>query len=173
MDNLEIRRVELADVNQLQKICRQTFFEAFSNVNTEEDIKKYLEEAFAIKKLTEEIKNEYSELYFGILNEVIIGYIKVNFGESQNELKDNNSLEIERIYILRDFQGKNVGQSLYEKALSIAQQKQCDFLWLGVWEHNPRAIKFYQRNGFVEFDKHIFMLGNDEQTDIMMKLQLK
>ena len=58
---------------------------------------------------------------------------------------------------------------LYEKAMQVAEDKKVDYVWLGVWEENPRAIRFYQKNGFVEFDKHIFRLGDDEQTDIMMK----
>jgi ribosomal protein S18 acetylase RimI-like enzyme len=123
--------------------------------------------------LTDEIKNKNSELYFAILNEKAIGYLKLNFGQSQTEIKNDNALEIERIYVLKDFYGKNIGKLLYEKALSIAKQKKVEYIWLGVWEENPRAISFYKKNGFVEFDKHIFKLGEDEQTDIMMKLQLK
>ena len=61
---------------------------------------------------------------------------------------------------------------LYEKAIEIANQRNADYVWLGVWEENPRAISFYLKNGFVAFDKHIFKLGDDEQTDIMMKLLL-
>jgi len=74
--------------------------------------------------------------------------------------------------VLKEFQGKKVGQFLYEKAVQVAQQIKADYIWLGVWEHNPKAINFYKKNGFTEFDKHIFRLGDDEQTDIMMKLML-
>jgi ribosomal protein S18 acetylase RimI-like enzyme len=88
-------------------------------------------------------------------------------------LKDERAMEIERIYVLKDFHGKNVGQLLYQKAIDIALVKKADYVWLGVWEENPRAINFYKKNGFVEFDKHIFVLGDDEQTDIMMRLKLK
>ncbi|PZQ78157.1 MAG: GNAT family N-acetyltransferase, partial [Flavobacterium johnsoniae] len=77
------------------------------------------------------------------------------------------------IYVLKEFHGKKVGQLLYEKAIQIAKETKSDYVWLGVWEENHRALAFYKKNGFVEFDKHIFRLGNDEQTDIMMKLQLK
>jgi ribosomal protein S18 acetylase RimI-like enzyme len=73
---------------------------------------------------------------------------------------------------MKEFQGNQVGQLLYNKALEIAQEKNSKFIWLGVWEHNSRAINFYKKNGFVEFDKHTFKLGNDEQIDIMMKLLL-
>ncbi len=172
MDNINIKRVALRDINQLQNIGRQTFFETFSEGNTEENMAKYLAEGFSIEKLMEEIKNENSELYFAILEGNIIGYLKLNFERSQTEIKDNKALEIERIYVLKDFHGKNVGQVLYDKAIGIAKEKSADYVWLGVWEENPRAIRFYKKNGFVEFDKHIFKLGEDEQTDIMMKLKL-
>jgi ribosomal protein S18 acetylase RimI-like enzyme len=74
--------------------------------------------------------------------------------------------------LTKEYHGKSVGQLLYDQAIKIARQKNADYVWLGVWEENPRAINFYKKNGFVEFDKHIFKLGNDEQTDIMMKLKL-
>jgi ribosomal protein S18 acetylase RimI-like enzyme len=99
--------------------------------------------------------------------------LKINFGKSQTDLQQENAIEVERIYILNEFQGKKIGQLLFDKAIQISIQEKADYIWLGVWEENVRAIKFYLKNGFVEFDKHIFKLGNDEQTDIMMKLELK
>jgi len=84
-------------------------------------------------------------------------------------LQDDTSLEIKRIYVKSSHHGKKVGQILYDKALEIAQQEKKKYIWLGVWDENLRAVNFYKKNGFVEFDKHIFRLGNDEQTDLMMK----
>jgi ribosomal protein S18 acetylase RimI-like enzyme len=107
------------------------------------------------------------------LEDTIIGYLKINTGLSQTEIVEGNALEIERIYVSKDFHGKKVGQALYNKAIAIAIEKNVDYVWLGVWENNLRAIGFYRKNGFEEFDKHIFRLGNEEQTDIMMKLDLK
>ncbi len=173
MKNIDIQKVTLNDIDQLQKIGRQTFSETFSGDNSEEDMKKYLDENFSIEKLTDELNNKNSEFYFAKLENTVIGYLKLNFGESQTELKDNKALEIERIYVPKEFHGQSVGQILYEKAIQVAKQKDVDYVWLGVWEENLRALSFYKKNGFTEFDKHIFKLGNDEQTDIMMKLQLK
>ena len=123
--------------------------------------------------MTREVKNENSEFYFAKIDNEVIAYLKVNYGESQTELKDNKSLEIERIYVSKEFHGKNVGQLLYNKAIEVAEQRGSEYVWLGVWEQNPRAIRFYEKNGFAVFDKHIFKLGNDEQIDILMKLKLK
>lgn len=172
MSEIKIIKALTNDVMQLQKIGRETFIETFSEENTEENMKKYLEEGFSAEKLLTELKNIHSEFYFAEQDKQIIGYLKINFGASQTELKDNCALEIERIYVLKEFHGKKIGQLLYQKALDIAHQKKMKYVWLGVWEKNLRAISFYKKNGFVEFDKHIFVLGNDKQTDIMMKLEL-
>jgi ribosomal protein S18 acetylase RimI-like enzyme len=172
MEYIDIEKVTINNVDQLQKIGRQTFYETFSESNTVENMKSYLENAFSADKIKNELSDENAEFYFAKIDEKIIGYLKLNFGQSQTERKDNKAIEIERIYVLKEFQGKKVGQILYEKAIEIAKYKKADYVWLGVWEDNPRAIRFYKKNGFVEFDKHIFKLGEDEQTDIMMKLIL-
>lgn len=172
METIDIKKATPNDLNQLQKIGRQTFAETFSAANTEENLKNYLETGFSSEKLRAELNDPNSEFYFALLVKKVIGYLKLNFGPSQTELKDDDALEIERIYVLKEFHGKKVGQLLYEKAMQIAWEKKAAYVWLGVWEENPRAINFYRKNGFVEFDKHVFRLGDDEQTDIMMKLPL-
>lgn len=172
MDKIEIKEIGLEEIEQLQIIGKQTFFETFADKNTKENMQKYLEEGFTVEKLTNELTNPNSKFYFALFENKVIGYLKINFGVSQTELKDDKALEIERIYVLKEFHGKKVGQILYDKAIELAIQKNIDYVWLGVWEENPRAINFYKKNGFIEFDKHIFKLGTDEQTDIMMKLQL-
>lgn len=169
MENIKIKKVTKNDISQLQEIGRKTFFETFSESNTEENMTKYLEEGFSVEKLSDELSGENSEFYFAVVENNIVGYLKLNLGQSQTELQDNKGLEIERIYVLQEYHGKKVGQFLYEHAIEIAQASNVDFVWLGVWEENPRAISFYKKNGFVEFDKHIFVLGDDEQTDIMMR----
>ncbi len=172
MDPIEITKIGLPDIAELQLIGRLTFAETFAAGNTAENLKKYLDEGFSLEKLTAELTNAGSEFYFAKQGQLVVGYLKINVGEAQTELKDTSALEIERIYVLKALHGKQVGQQLYEKALAIAQQMQAAYLWLGVWEENPRAIQFYKKNGFVAFDKHIFILGEDAQTDIMMKLML-
>jgi len=172
MVDIEIIRVKQNQLEQLKKIGKQTFRETFSESNSEENMDKYLEEGFSNEKLTTELTDKNSEFHFASADNEIIGYLKVNFGDSQTELKDSNALEIERIYVLKEFHGKSIGQLLYDKAIEIARQKEAEYIWLGVWEENLRALSFYKKNGFVEFDKHVFKLGDDEQTDIMMKLKL-
>ena len=167
-----VRKIHLVDLSQLQKIGISTFSETFAEHNTKEDLEKYLKESFASEKLSAELANPNASFYFAVLNEEVIGYLKINFGNAQTELKDNKSVEIERIYVLQAYQGKKIGQLLYNKAIEIAREYKASYVWLGVWEENHKALQFYKKNGFVPFDTHIFKLGNDEQTDIMMKKAL-
>jgi ribosomal protein S18 acetylase RimI-like enzyme len=172
MQDITIYKVSLQDVEALQAIGRVTFSQTFSEHNNAEDMEAYLKTSYAIEKLTAEINNPESEFYFAKENENIIGYLKINTGKAQTEIKNLDAFEIERIYVDQAYLGKKIGQILFQKALQLAMQKKAAYVWLGVWEENHRAIAFYKKNGFVPFDKHIFKLGNDEQTDIMMKLDL-
>ena len=169
---IHIHQIGLQDIEQLQAIGRQTFSETFAQSNSADNMAKYLEEAYAHDKLSAELTDPNSLFYLASLNDEIIGYLKLNFGASQTELKDSKALEIERIYVAKAFHGQKVGQLLYDKAIEVAKEKKVDYIWLGVWEENHRAIQFYTKNGFVAFDKHVFVLGADAQTDIMMKLEL-
>ena len=169
MNRIQITPVGIGDINLLQHISRLTFSETFSSANNPEDMANYLDESFSIEKLRAELSDQYSYFYFARLAGEAIAYLKLNVGASQTELKDDKALEIERIYVLKKYQGKKVGQLLYDQAIQVAEQKKAAYVWLGVWEENLSAISFYKKNGFVEFDKHIFRLGNDEQTDVMMK----
>ncbi|HEX2845422.1 MAG TPA: GNAT family N-acetyltransferase [Chitinophagaceae bacterium] len=172
INEIEIKKAGPADLQQLQAIARQTFFETYSIYNTEENMKKYLEEDFGASRLNNELSNPDSQFYLVFSDGKTIGYLKLNSGKAQTELKDSNAVEIERIYVSKDFHGKKIGQLLYEKALEVATDLKASYLWLGVWEKNPRAIRFYQKNGFEEFGKHIFKLGEDEQVDFLMKKML-
>ena len=172
MEEITISKASIKDVTTLQVIGKQTFFETFSASNTKEDMEKYLTENFTVEKITREVNNLNSQFFIARQNDEAIGYLKVNEGNAQTELQDNASLEIERIYVLTTYHGKKVGQLLYEKALAVARAQKKKSIWLGVWEENPRAIKFYEKNGFTAFDTHIFKMGKDEQTDILMRKTL-
>jgi ribosomal protein S18 acetylase RimI-like enzyme len=169
---INVRQISIQDLPALQTIGRKTFAETFAEGNSEENLALYLAEGFSNEKLTKELENKNSQFYFAEMDGRVLGYLKVNTGNAQSEQQDPDALEIERIYVLQEFHGKEVGLALYEKAFSIAREKNAPYIWLGVWEHNPRAIRFYKKQGFVEFDKHIFQLGDDAQTDILMKLSL-
>jgi ribosomal protein S18 acetylase RimI-like enzyme len=172
MESISIKKVGIEELAALQTISRETFAQTFDAHNSPEDMQNYLNTSFATDKLKAELSNPESEFYFAKAGDTIIGYLKVNTGAAQSELKDSNAFEIERIYVDQAYLGKKIGQLLFNKAIDLAILKKASYVWLGVWEENHRALAFYTKNGFVPFDKHLFKLGNDEQTDIMMKLEL-
>lgn len=172
MDKFEIRKATFEDSELLLDIGKQTFFEKFKENNSEENMLQYASEAYTFEKIASEVNNPNSQFYLASLNKQTVGYLKINFGEAQTELQDPEALELERIYVLKEFQGQKIGQLLFEKTLEIARLAKVNYVWLGVWEENSNAIKFYEKNGLKAFSKHVFMLGNDAQTDIMMKIEL-
>jgi len=165
-----IEKINETEVEQLQSLSRQTFYETYCLMNTKENMDKYLNENLSISTLEKELKNPNTEFYIIKDFDKNIGYLKLNMGPSQTELKDETAIEIERIYVMQEYQGKKVGQQLYDKAIQIAKEKKARYLWLGVWEENHKAIQFYNKNGFEVFDKHVFVLGDEKQTDLMMRL---
>ncbi|UOU97512.1 GNAT family N-acetyltransferase [Chryseobacterium daecheongense] len=173
MTSIIINQANINDLETIQLIGRQTFKETFAASNTVEEMEKYLTESFSTEKVKTELTNPESLFFIAWEEDNPVGYLKVNSGNAQTELQDKTSLEIERIYVKSSHHGKKVGQLLYDQALETAKALQKAYIWLGVWEENLKAIQFYKKNGFVEFDKHIFRLGDDEQTDIMMKKVLE
>ena len=172
MDLITITKADVEHLAIVQQIGRETFFETFAEANTEADMEKYLAENFSNAKISAELDNPESQFFVAWRSEDPVGYMKLNTGHIQTELQDPASLEIERIYVKSAFHGQRVGQLLYDKALEIAGFEQKKYIWLGVWEENLKAIRFYEKNGFVAFDKHIFKFGEDEQTDTMMRKML-
>ena len=159
------RKAELSDLTELTEISRHTFQETFAPHNTQENMRIYMDEYLAANQLLRELDNPDSVFYFAGESNRPMGYVKINLSLAQTEMPAGRGLEIERIYVLKEFQGNKIGRLLLEKALSLAEEKELDFIWLGVWEKNDKAIAFYKKYGFVPFDSHPFRLGNDLQTD--------
>lgn len=171
MSEINIIKIGISEVEKLQEISRKTFKETFETVNSEENMQSYLQERLSVEQLTTELSNSNSEFYFAQQENEILGYLKLNFNEAQTE-KVEEGYEIERIYVLKAYHGMKIGQMLFEKAISIGKERKMKSVWLGVWEENHRALRFYEKNGFEVFGKHTFVLGSDTQTDLMMKLKM-
>ena len=167
--NTKFTLINQHQIHQLQKLSKDTFTEAFAKDNTEENLRDYLIAAFNVESLISQINNPNSELYFIESEGEIAGYFKINIGESQTEIKGVDGLELERIYIYQKHQSKGLGGIVLNEIKIKAIQKDKKYIWLGVWEHNLKAIKFYHKLGFEKFDEHVYPIGDDPQTDWMMK----
>jgi ribosomal protein S18 acetylase RimI-like enzyme len=173
MSQFIIRKINSKDLTHLQAISRKTFSETFAEHNTKDDLNAYLDQQLSIEQLNEEINNIHSAFYLAEENNKVIGYLKLNWSNAQTEMIDAEAVEIERIYVLKEYFGKGLGQFIIDTAIDIAKKMLPTYIWLGVWEKNARAIHFYEKNGFTIFSSHAFKLGNDIQTDLLMKLDIK
>ena len=162
----------MKDLVELTHISKETFITAFQNKNNPKDFNIHLSKALTIETIKSELLNTNSDFYFVYLNTECVGYFKTNVKEAQTELLDLNAFELERIYILENHQGKHIGQYILEYSIQKAKASQANYIWLGVWEKNSDAIRFYERMGFEKFGSHPFYIGNDKQTDCLMKLNL-
>lgn len=172
MENFLIKKCTLEDIEKVKYISEKTFCETFAQENTVEDMENYLKENFSYEQIEGEIKNNGSIFFIVENHEEVMAYMKVNFDKAQTERDYKNTLEIQRIYILEKYKGKGIGKDLIKKAKELARESALNFIWLGVWENNFSAIKFYEKQGFQKFATHIFKLGDDEQTDNLMKLRI-
>ena len=173
MQTIQIVPVPISDADALLELSLSTFLDFFGPpVNEQKNIDAYTSIAFTPEKVLSELNNPDSQFYFAKDGGKIAGYIKLNFNAAQNEFKDPQAVEVERIYVARAHHKKQIGSQLLNFAIDIALSKNLHYIWLGVWEHNHRAIAFYERNGFQIFSRHDFVLGDDVQTDLLMKKEL-
>ncbi len=173
MNFTSIVRVTPAGLQPLVDISRKTFLEKFYADNTPENMKEYMDRVYATSQLEKELNDPLCEFYFLFFNGALAGYLKINRGAAQSDVRDASSLEVERLYIDAEFQNKGLGAQLLEKAEQIAESYGLNYIWLGVWEKNPDAIRFYERKGYVRFGDHPVQVGDEVQTDFLMKKMVR
>ncbi|MEH7390303.1 GNAT family N-acetyltransferase [Bacillus sp. JJ1474] len=169
---IKLKKCTHEDLQTLQEISIETFHDTFKDQNSPENMNTYLEKAFNLKQLEEELFNMSSEFFFVYFHNEMAGYLKVNTNEAQSEEMGKESFEIERIYIKIKFQKHGLGKYLLNQAMEIAMGRKKKKIWLGVWEKNENAIAFYKKMGFVQTGAHSFYMGDEEQTDLIMTKKL-
>ena len=172
--NLQIRSATIEDAEMLARIARQSFHEAFADhpANNPDDLQKYMDEAFSVETIRGELADP-DVVYFIVESESeAVGYAKLNRNSTEEGISGTNPIELCRIYSLDRYIGKGIGKALMLKSLNFAKENGHDTIWLGVWELNYNAHKFYERFGFTKCGEHIFHLGSDPQTDWLMERKI-
>lgn len=167
--SLQTRRATLNDKTALRVLGIKTFKDTFEEHNTAEDMEQYIAKAFSDEQIEKELQEDKTVFFLAEDGERVAGYAKVREGEKQEALGNTRALELHRIYVDKDYLGKRIGNILLEACLDYAKKAGYETVWLGVWEHNPRAIAFYTKHGFQKFSAHVFVLGADEQTDWLLR----
>jgi len=172
MSSFKIIAAVTSDVDDLLYLSRKIFYDSFHALNKPENIQFYMDQAYTRNQLLSELLNPLSEYFFLCEDQTKIGFLKLNQGGAQSDLQDPESLELQRIYIDAPYQGKGLGTMLLDKAKHRASEMEMNSIWLGVWEKNPDAIRFYERHGYVIFGSHEFIMGDEVQTDILMRYDI-
>ena len=167
-----IKDVTENDVKELQAISQETFKATFDECTAPADMARFLKEDYATEKLLAQINNSDSRFFFLIVKEEVAGYLKVNVNSAQTENVKPNALEVERIYLRQKFQHQGLGLVLIKLAEEIARKENYDYMWLGVYENNLIAQKFYKKDGFTRVGQHVFQVGEDPQIDYILAKKL-
>ncbi len=169
---LIIKAATLKDAELIANLSRDTFYETFAQHNTKENMDLFMNQTFTKEALMKEVGAEGNIFFLAYEGETPEGYVRMRESMNPPELGDKKAIEIARIYALQSTIGKGVGKAMMQKCIDTAAELNKEVIWLGVWEKNMRAIRFYQKWGFEKFGTHVFMLGDDPQTDWLMKKEL-
>ena len=173
MTSLTIRLADIADAALIADLSRQTFYETFAAQNTPADIEKFMNEQFTREGLIAEVGSSNNIFILAFDGHQPAGYVRLKQGSFEDGLDAENPIEIARFYAVPTMIGKGVGKAMMLRCIALAAEQKHDYIWLGVWEKNQRAIHFYTAFGFSKFGEHGFWVGNDLQTDWLMRRSIQ
>lgn len=166
---MDIRKATLHDLEPLRSFAERTFRVAYEHDNDPLDFEDYCQKAFSPQQFHRELTSAESEFWLGFESGLLAGYIKLNFNHHLPEVAPEKTVQVERIYVAPELQGKGLGEQLLDFTLQRARELRQEWVWLSVWKKNPRAIRFYERCGYVICGVEIFTVGSDPQEDWVMK----
>lgn len=169
-----IRQAAAADAKLLTDLAYTTFWDAFAHhpKNAPDDLAHYMRQAFSLEQITAELSEEKNIFLIAELENETAGYAKIILDNIEPGITAERPIELNRLYSHQKFLGRGVGQTLMDACFERAREENRDVMWLGVWEYNPRAQRFYEKNGFRVVGEHTFQLGSDPQTDLLMQKKL-
>lgn len=166
---VELRLTTPADIPALRELAIRTQVDTFGKDNTPENMQAFLDEAYSLSALTRELEEERSRNYLAFADGRLVGFMRLRVTTEVEDLLGPNTIELQRLYVDTDSKGKGVGAAMMREALNHAHTEKFDWIWLGVWERNFAAQEFYYKWGFERFSQHVFQMGDDPQTDWLLK----
>lgn len=161
------------NVQKLHKMIVDTFWDTYRGSSADKNIADYLQNSYSSAQIATQLEQSNCAFYFIMKDGKVAGYMKLNFADAQTEAYDGDSVEIEKLYVLPAFKRQGLGRKLLDFAETTANQDHAEYLWLGVWSDNDKALAFYHEIGFKQTTTHTFDLGNDPQTDLVMVKKLQ
>lgn len=169
---IRIRKAKIEELPAVRELAIEVYTDTFSKDNTPENLDAFFKDSYSMEKFKTEFHEPDSILYIALEDLKIVGFLRLRRSNEADKYLGTNHIELHRLYIHRDYQGSAVSKMFMEEALKYAKAKKHEWIWLGVWEKNFRAQKFYGKWGFERFSEHIFQMGDDPQTDWLLKKKL-
>jgi ribosomal protein S18 acetylase RimI-like enzyme len=169
---IKLRKAKIEELAAVRELAIEVYTETFAKDNTRENLETFFRDSYSMEKFKAEFNEPDTALYIALDDLKIIGFLRLRRSTEANTYLGNNHIELHRLYIQSDYHGSPVSKMFMEEALKYAKEKKYEWIWLGVWEKNFRAQKFYTKWGFERFSEHVFQMGDDPQTDWLMKRKL-
>jgi ribosomal protein S18 acetylase RimI-like enzyme len=167
-----LRRAVPADAPSLAVLAERTFRDTFGPRNSPENMDQHCAKVFGTEIQGREIDDRNLLTTLAEADGRMVGFSQLRLGHPHASVVAKRPAELNRIYVIGEWQGRGVARDLLQNALDTASGAGCDCLWLGVWEHNAKAMAFYRKFGFEIVGSQAFMLGNDRQRDLVMAVRL-
>jgi hypothetical protein len=167
--SLDIRQANDGDASSIIELAQKTFVETYGETNKKENVELYMATMFSMDKICAEIRGDAERFYIAFNNGTPVGFTKMRSDRHARGLDGKRAIEIERIYVLKDFQGLKVGKELLDKCKSVASEEDYKIIWLQVWQRNSKAVQFYQKGGFVIYETATFQFGDEVHQDYVMR----
>jgi GNAT superfamily N-acetyltransferase len=165
---VHIRAGTIQDAAALAAFAARTFAETFADDNAAADMQAHLTRSYGVAQQTAELASPAVITLLAEADDRLVGYAQVRYGPAPPCVQPADAIELHRFYVDTPAHGTGVAQRLMAAVCDAARTAGARHLWLGVWEHNVRAIRFYAKCGFVDVGSHDFVLGADRQTDRVM-----
>jgi len=174
MSDILIRQATPEDAKLLTDLAYTTFWDAFAHhpKNAPDDLNHYMRQAFNQEQITAELTDAKNIFLIAEIDGEAAGYSKMTIDNIEPGIRAERPVELGRLYAHQRHLGQGIGQALMDACFDRARSESRDVMWLGVWEYNPRAQRFYEKNGFRVVGSHVFQLGKDSQTDLLMQREL-
>lgn len=163
-----IRPAHLDDSKVLAHLAEHTFRETFTTENNLTDMEFHCAKNFGTEIQRQEILDPSCTTILAEVEGQLVAFAQVRLHSPKECVSADHPSELHRLYVGKEWHGRGVAHKIMATILSTAADAGADHIWLGVWEHNPRAIAFYCKYGFRIVGEHIFQFGSDPQRDLVM-----
>lgn len=169
---IKLRKAKIEELSAVRELAIEVYTDTFAEHNTPENLDAFFKDSYSAEKFKSEFHEPKSALFVALDDLKIVGFLRLRQSNEVDKYLGNNHIELHRLYVHRDYHGSSVAKMFMEEAMKYAKEKKHEWIWLGVWEKNFRAQKFYTKWGFEKFSEHIFQMGDDPQTDWLLKKKL-